>query len=173
MILSLGKRRAIRSRVPGRMRSELTSLGVLGSVRFTIPVWNSRIIPYSRGSFVDRPVAPVVERILRPGDLTESAKTGSMEAIHKLNALGSSSFISPIPTRRPGCPAMAAVDVLQIARRSDEQRNPVQSLHLRDKLFEKRLLPVVMNVAIDQLRRRASAPVATNAARDRTPSQAS
>jgi hypothetical protein len=46
MIVMRGYRRAILSSVAARIRSELTSDGVSGLGRFTIPVWNSTIMPY-------------------------------------------------------------------------------------------------------------------------------
>ena len=83
MIVSLGKRRAMLSSVVTRMRSTLTSVGVSGFGRITIPVWNKHDHPVPLRALVDRRVALVIVVLQRAGQFAQPAKPCVVELVYE------------------------------------------------------------------------------------------
>ena len=95
MMVSLGKRRAMPSRVVGRMRSTLMSEGMSGCVAGDDAGMEKEDHPVLLRALIDGPIAPVVVILERAGEFPQPAETRSVEAVNEVRGQGDHQDESP------------------------------------------------------------------------------
>ncbi len=87
MMVKFGNRRAIRSSVVTRMRSELTSAAIADWFDYDSGVkQDNHSILF--GALVNGPVSAIIVRILRLRHFTETAEAGVVETVNRVEGIG-------------------------------------------------------------------------------------
>src|SRR5207248_2169108 len=106
--------------------------------------------PVFLGALVNRPIALVIVILQRTAHLTQTAKSGAVEAVHQRYGLG---IVEPDRAETGEALGMLLDEgmyVRQVLRRSQDERGSVVLIEAGEHLLEKFLVAVVMDMRVYQ-----------------------